>query len=156
MDKYRRWIALAVLTIGLSPLGGCRICADCEDLAYPAYGGAWERTRRDSGRVGSIFDPAGGQSPMLVDRDEPPTPDALERQRQEARDSGFDAPDREREPNAPKSNSDLPPGSDKTKDLMERQLDDIESEKEDSLRKRSLDDIDIRMIPRTPAPSTLR
>jgi hypothetical protein len=150
MDKYRRWIALAVITIGLAPLGGCRICADCEDLAYPAYGGAWERTRRDSGRVGSIFDPAGAQSASLVDKDQPPTPDALERQRQEARDGGFDAPDRDLESDSP------PSDSDKTKDLLERQLDDIQSEKEDSLRGRRLDDIDIRVIPRAPAPTTLR
>jgi hypothetical protein len=155
MDKYRRWIALAVMTIGVAPLGGCRICADCEDLAYPAYGGAWERTRRDSGRVGSVFDPAGGQSSMLVDRDEPPTPDSLERQRQEAREGDFEAPDRNLEADSSESNSDLPPGDDKTQELLERQLDDIRDEKEDSLRQKSLDDIDIRVIPRSSVPATL-
>lgn len=62
---------------------GCRLCGDCHQLDYPTYGGAWERTSRDSGRVGSIFDPAGARSPQLADRDTPPSPDEWERQRAE-------------------------------------------------------------------------
>ena len=50
-------------------LTGCTLCQNCGDLDYPTYGGAWERTRRDSGRVGSIFDPAGARSATLSDRD---------------------------------------------------------------------------------------
>lgn len=48
---------------------GCTLCQDCGDLDYPTYGGAWQRTRRDSGRVGSIFDPAGARTATLSDRD---------------------------------------------------------------------------------------
>ena len=40
---------------------GCRLCCDSEDIAYPAYGGLWERTNRNSGRVGSLFDPGGAR-----------------------------------------------------------------------------------------------
>ena len=150
-----RWIAFAVVTIGLVPLGGCRICADCEDLAYPAYGGAWERTRRDSGRVGSLFDPAGVQSSALTEREEPPTPDLLERQRQELRDGGFNAPDRQSDMDSSESDADLPPSLDRAKELRERKLDDIQEEKEDALRGRNLDDININVIPRELAPPNL-
>ena len=53
-------------------LTGCTICQDCGDLDYPTYGGAWERTRRDSGRVGSIFDPAGARVAVLSARESNP------------------------------------------------------------------------------------
>ena len=56
-------------------LTGCTLCQDCGDLDYPTYGGAWERTRRDSGRVGSIFDPAGARTAKLTDRDDAPSED---------------------------------------------------------------------------------
>ena len=147
---------MAVVMIGLAPLGGCRICADCEDLAYPAYGGAWQRTQRDSGRVGSIFDPAGGKSPTLADRDQPPTPEELERRRQEERGGGFGAPDREFDSDSTESNSDPSPPADATKDLLERMLEDIGNEKEDALRQKSLDDIEIHVIPRDDVPAQLR
>lgn len=65
-------VAVAVAAITLS---GCTLCQDCGDLDYPTYGGAWERTRRDSGRVGSIFDPAGARTATLADRDESTKPD---------------------------------------------------------------------------------
>ncbi|MFG0254621.1 MAG: hypothetical protein ACF787_05930, partial [Rhodopirellula sp. JB053] len=45
--------------------GGCRLCADCDLESYPSYGGAWQRTLRDSGRVGSIFDPGGSRASDL-------------------------------------------------------------------------------------------
>ncbi|MEE2935435.1 MAG: hypothetical protein VYA84_05510 [Planctomycetota bacterium] len=82
----------AVMTVillvgGLFPLGGCRICTDCEDLAYPAYGGSWQRTLRNEGRVGSVFAPAGGKTSKLIDRDVPPDTVDLERQRQEEKDN---------------------------------------------------------------------
>lgn len=38
---------------------GCRVCQTCDE--YPAYGGSWQRTNRVSGRVGSVFDPAGAK-----------------------------------------------------------------------------------------------
>ncbi len=55
--------------LALVALGGCRLCQDCGDMDYPTYGGAWERTLRDRGRVGSVFDPAGAQSPKLSKRE---------------------------------------------------------------------------------------
>lgn len=72
---------LLVVAVAFSAAPGCRIGGDYNRLDYPTYGGAWERTRRDSGRVGSIFDPAGARSPELADRDSPPTPDMWQRQR---------------------------------------------------------------------------
>lgn len=77
-----RSIYVALLTVCLSPLAGCRLCSDCGDLDYPTYGGAWQRTTRDTGRVGSIFDPGGAQASDLVRRDSAITPDELERNRQ--------------------------------------------------------------------------
>ena len=156
MQTFGRWIAIALLTVGLFPLAGCRICADCEDLAYPAYGGAWQRTRRCSGRVGSVFDPAGAQSPDLVKRDQPPTPDELERAKQEARDNGFRDFDRPGDERTPESNSDLPAPTDPTEDLRQRDLDDIHNEKEEDLKKKQLDDINVRLFPQSDEMSTLR
>ncbi|WP_144057570.1 hypothetical protein [Novipirellula maiorica] len=77
--SFAKKLVLLALLMGLAPTTGCRICAECEDLAYPAYGGAWQRTRRDGGRVGSIFDPAGARTPELVSRDLPLSPDEKER-----------------------------------------------------------------------------
>ncbi len=68
-----------VALILVAPSTGCRLCCDNEDLAYPAYGGAWQRTRRDSGRVGSLFDPAGARAATLVSRDDPSTVDEIYR-----------------------------------------------------------------------------
>lgn len=60
---------------------GCRICATCDENAYASYGGAWQRTLRDDGRVGSLFAPAGARESQLVERESPPRPDELERAR---------------------------------------------------------------------------
>lgn len=151
MDKIGRWAAVFLLAAGLVPLVGCRICADCEDLAYPAYGGAWQRTQRYAGRVGSVFDPAGARAPALSDRGGPPTPDELERQRQQSiGDESLD-PDRRGEGEV---DDDSAPRSD-TDDLLERTLDDIRGENEEELRERRLDDINIRVIPPPPIPETL-
>jgi len=49
-------------------LAGCTLCQNCGDLDYPTYGGAWQRTIRDSGRVGSAFDPAGARTATLSAR----------------------------------------------------------------------------------------
>lgn len=40
---------------------GCAICSSEFDNDYSAFGGAWERHDRRSGRVGSVFAPAGEQ-----------------------------------------------------------------------------------------------
>lgn len=60
-------------------LGGCRLCADCDLDAYPSYGGAWQRTVRDSGRVGSIFDPGGSRAADLSERINAETAEAFNR-----------------------------------------------------------------------------
>lgn len=52
---------LLTFTVGLLSLTGCRLCTNCEDEAYPTYGGIWQRTDRFHGRVGSIFEPAGAK-----------------------------------------------------------------------------------------------
>lgn len=63
-------LTLGVLAVAFAiTLTGCTLCQDCGDLDYPTYGGAWQRTRRDSGRVGSLFDPAGARTATLSDRD---------------------------------------------------------------------------------------
>ncbi len=67
---------------------GCTIPSDCGDMDYPTYGGAWQRTRRDSGRVGSVFDPAGARTATLSPRE---LPENDERSRTE-RDSIFSSP----------------------------------------------------------------
>lgn len=56
-----RSVLLLTFTVGLLSLTGCRICTDCEDEAYPTYGGIWQRTDRFNGRVGSLFAPAGAK-----------------------------------------------------------------------------------------------
>ncbi|WP_143543950.1 hypothetical protein [Rhodopirellula sp. MGV] len=48
--------------------GGCRLCCDREDAAFAAYGGAWKRLHRDSGRVGSLADPGGAKVGDLEDK----------------------------------------------------------------------------------------
>ena len=65
-------------------------------MDYPAYGGSWQRTVRDSGRVGSIFDSAGGKVAELADRDQPLPTDAQERQQQGIRTEGMFDPENDR------------------------------------------------------------
>jgi hypothetical protein len=68
-----RLAALAAVVVSGGVLAGCTIPSDCGDLDYPTYGGAWQRTRRDSGRVGSVFDPAGARTATLSPRELPET-----------------------------------------------------------------------------------
>ena len=153
--SLRVWTILTAACFGFVPVAGCRICADCEDLAYPAYGGAWQRTNRDSGRVGSVFDPAGGKAPELVDRDDPLSADTMERKRQIERGGGY----KELSPldDGGKSEEAEEPGVDPGNELRNRKLEDIpESEREEELRKKNLGDINVRLIPAPPEPSELR
>lgn len=78
---FAKGLLVVIGLVMLLPIGGCRLCCDSEDLAYPAYGGAWQRTRRDAGRVGSLFDPAGARTAKLTSRDEPKSVDELYRNR---------------------------------------------------------------------------
>jgi hypothetical protein len=150
--------ASVLLLAALIPVGGCRICADCDENAYAAYGGAWQRTTRDTGRVGSIFDPAGGLASKLVSRDTPENPDAQERARQEAFGTGPKDPDRtgEDEDDKQQKQDDEEDSRDKDNDLRQRNLEDIEEEKEDELRKKELKDIEVRIFPGQPIPPVLR
>lgn len=67
----RPLVAVATVAFALCFSSGCRLCCDREDPAYAAYGGLWERTERNSGRVGSLFDPAGARVADLTDREAP-------------------------------------------------------------------------------------
>lgn len=138
----------------IAPLGGCRICSDCEDLDYSAYGGAWERTLRDRGRVGSVFDPGGAKVSSLVDRDEPESQTDIERKRQGERDSDDETPESDEETpddgDEPSEDDDADSLREKAKELRDQELDDIESDREDELRKKGLDDIEVRIIKGTP------
>lgn len=59
MGKFP-YFAAAIL-LALLSCGGCSMCQPCELETYSAYGGRWQRTDRDRGRVGSVFAPAGAQ-----------------------------------------------------------------------------------------------
>lgn len=138
-------LVLVVLTFTTS---GCRICADCEDLDYPAYGGAWQRTLRQSGRVGSVFDPGGAKAATLVDRTTPEDPDQIERARQEASgDQDQLDPDEEAGSDDDADASESESMKERERKLREKELDDIESDAESELRKKELDDIEVRIIP---------
>lgn len=51
----------AALVAMLAATSGCSICQAPDDCAYSAYGGVYPRADMYHGRVGSAFDPAGGQ-----------------------------------------------------------------------------------------------
>ncbi len=54
-SKRFSWVAVLVL----AGLTGCAMCDNSQDCSYPAFGGKWQRDNPFSGRVGSLFDPAG-------------------------------------------------------------------------------------------------
>lgn len=144
---HARTVCLVLVFGSMLPLAGCRICADCEDLAYPAYGGAWQRTSRESGRVGSVFDPGGAKMATLVNREEPDSVDEITREVQSARDKTQD-PDRDPDRRGEDEDSmDLDDDTDPGKDFENRDLDDIENDAEERLRGRDLEDIEVRLIP---------
>ena len=64
-----KWAVIAVL---LSSTSGCLMCCNPMYDAYPAYGGAMQRTDRFHGRVGSAIEPAGvsvvgrGEAPDFI------------------------------------------------------------------------------------------
>ena len=62
--------AFTMTFLVLSLLPGCRLCCEPDTEAFPAYGGVWERTQRNSGRVGSILDPGGVQNSALLPREQ--------------------------------------------------------------------------------------
>lgn len=148
-------MTLILLVGGLFPLSGCRICADCEDLAYPAYGGSWQRTLRNEGRVGSVFAPAGGKTSELTDRDVPPDPVELERQRQEEKDNQK-ANRLDMESSEPKSESDRT-GREYDSPLEPLRNADPEngkSDEENELRQNVPEDINVNRGPNANSPIT--
>ncbi|MCG8652132.1 MAG: hypothetical protein MI861_19995 [Pirellulales bacterium] len=162
------WVRPKLILWPLLPLlfgaGGCRICADCEDLAYPAYGGAWERTLRETGRVGSVFDPAGARRSELVSRDDPPRQDVIERSRQGQQDDspdgsypgGLQPPEPEDAADQGEAMSDEQRFKMRAEELRGRSLEDIETEREEDLRNRQLDDLNLRIIPGRAEPPSLQ
>lgn len=153
MIQAKRTVITLLIAATIGPMAGCRICSDCEDLAYPAYGGAWQRTSRESGRVGSIFDPGGARAAELVSRDEPDSPDVIQRRLQGERYGDENDPDEDRDAESSDGSFDIP----KLDDLRDRKLDDIENDAEDKIRGKSLDDIEVRIIPgRKPTVVTTR
>ncbi|MEM9588984.1 MAG: hypothetical protein AAGA03_17015, partial [Planctomycetota bacterium] len=69
LGDVQRFLGLFLAAGLLVTSGGCRLCGECDVDNYAAFGGAWERTVPDRGRVGSVFDPAGGRAAQLADRD---------------------------------------------------------------------------------------
>jgi hypothetical protein len=56
-SKQFVWVAMLVL----AGTTGCAMCDNAQDWSYAAFGGKWQRDNPASGRVASLFDPAGGQ-----------------------------------------------------------------------------------------------
>ena len=125
---------------------GCRICSDCGDQDYPTIGGAYQRTVRDRGRVGSVFDPAGGVSSLLVNRDDPTDinvrdeleseesvddSDAADDDQLDSLEDGFDADEQTDD-----GDEDLP------------SLEDVEDDRSRGLRELELEDIQVKLVPR--------
>lgn len=150
----------ALITLLAGSMVGCRICPDTEDMAYPGYGGAWERTVRDRGRVGSLFDPAGARVASLVDKELPPEPDELQRRSDSTDNDDSSDRDMDRDPFG-EDTSDLDePGR---KDPMSLDADpdrDSEDTFDEDLerRRKELEELelqDIQVIPGEPLPPIL-
>ena len=148
-------VLTSLFSLCLVPLAGCRLCSDCEDMDYPAFGGSWQRTVRDSGRVGSIFDSAGGKVDTLTDRDQPLPTDAREREQQGLRTEGmFDPENNDSSPDEQRGKASPPLTPD---ELKNQTLEDIpEGEEGKKLRLKSLDEINVRRLPDEPPSSFVR
>lgn len=147
-----RTAALAVALSSPFAAVGCTLTSDQGDMDYPTFGGAWQRTRPDSGRVGSIFDPAGARLATLS----PKSPPRMEETERTAGDSILSvppenlpgkskAPDKNRQPGDPEQGDAEP--SDDSASPSDR----LDSE---SLRKLELHEISIE--PGEPAPPDLQ
>jgi len=73
---------LLLLAGCLVPVAGCAMCSSCDDYNYAAYGGIWQRTDMQHGRVGSAFSPNGvnvrGDGEMLEPEPLPSGPPNVE------------------------------------------------------------------------------
>lgn len=132
MDLLRSIAVLLVLGTGLASFSGCRLCADCDLDAYPSYGGSWQRTLRDSGRVGSVFDPGGSRAADLSARVD------SESMEQELRNRDAEG-DREKDDAVGEANE----ADDDQGDIRDRNLDNDDQlqDMEDRLRDLNLQDI---------------
>ncbi|EMI41030.1 hypothetical protein [Rhodopirellula sp. SWK7] len=124
------FLAMPVLAL----MGGCRLCADCDLESYPSYGGAWQRTLRDSGRVGSIFDPGGSRASDLSARIDSDAADERYRDRIGGTE-GDDEPDGD-EPEA--DDAETPEEPERDLELDDRDM----QEMQDRFRNLELQDID--------------
>lgn len=76
-----RLFACSLLAL-LAATTGCALCSSPFDYTYSAHGGKWEREDETSGRVGSLFDPAGpmpagnSESTLPADAQMKPSEDA--------------------------------------------------------------------------------
>ncbi|MEM9827775.1 MAG: hypothetical protein AAF958_14385 [Planctomycetota bacterium] len=125
---------------------GCRIVSDVGEADFPAYGGVWQRSDRDSGLVGSLFDPAGGRVAVTVNRDQPSEAD--EQMRQEG--LGDDGPTSEDEDRAEQARRKAE-GLDKPDDVEDAdprtpKLEDMEDEDSLRLRDLKLEDIEVKRV----------
>jgi len=120
-------------------LGGCRLGADCDLDAYPAYGGTWQRTVRDAGRVGSVFDPGGSRAADLAARADSDENDA--RNRAQYSEDNADGDDENRDPDSdPDSDNDA--NRSERDEENRRDLDDSDQqEMEERFRNLDLQDI---------------
>ncbi len=133
----------------LLPSLGCQLCCDGDELSYPAYGGAWQRTRRDGGRVGSLFDPAGGRAAVLINRDDPTSVDEQYRDRESERTADDKAPD-EKDPDEKEADD----AESKSKPLTDDEEAAELKRRSDRIKDLELDDISI--VPGEPAPPQLQ
>lgn len=133
-----RVLAFLTVVTCLAASTGCRLCSNCEIGDYSAYGGAWDRTQRETGRVGSLFDPAGAQLASLVERNEPPTADELERERQAADPDAIRERDEETRRQAEMDEDDRLRHSESDEDRKRRQ-----EERERELDALEIDDIEV-------------
>ena len=162
---HYRFALIALITAASFTSVGCRICSDCEDIAYPAYGGAWERTQRNHGRVGSVFDPGGALASTLINKDIPLEPDEIERIRQseEGSEDGQDEEDEMDsldpfEGRSDRSSDEEIDSMDLESDMGDADIRDDDLDEELERRKKELQDMelqDIQVIPGDPLPPVL-
>ena len=144
----RGFTAALLLIAFLTTSSGCRLCCDPETESFPAYGGAWERTSRTSGRVGSIFDPGGARIGSFAPRETANQVDLLDADRLRDAQSGEEALGTEAEPSEGAEGDAAGNDGDAADKEAERERKFQERLK--SFEERQLEDIDV--VPGTPLP----
>lgn len=136
MKSRIRTAALAIALSSPFAAVGCTLPSDQGDIHYPTFGGAWQRTRPDSGRVGSVFDPAGGRLPTLS----PKSPPRMEETERTAGDGILSVPPGSAPNRGKTPDRDRQLGEPKRLDESASPSDRLDSER---LRKLELDEISI-------------